>query len=104
MEKNDNAREIDVIIRDHTGQCRGAWSVKVQSIATPFQIEAMAAIKALTFAQELGITKIVLERDSLAIIRKLQTWEQDFSPTGNLIDEARQKMNLFIHYCSTHTK
>ncbi|XVF29969.1 hypothetical protein REPUB_Repub16aG0017000 [Reevesia pubescens] len=105
MTKNDSTGGIGVIVRDHTGQCMGALSVKVQLIASPFQVEAMAAIKALNFAHELGMTKIVLEGDSLTIIKKLQqSLEQDLSPVGNLIDEARQKMHAFRYCCSIHTK
>ncbi|XVF16909.1 hypothetical protein REPUB_Repub10bG0071500 [Reevesia pubescens] len=54
----------------------------------------MAASKALIFAKDLGLSKITLEGDALAIIRKLQS-ESDLSPIGNLIDEANHDMELF---------
>lgn len=46
------------------------------------EIEALAAAKALSFALELGITKAVLEGDSLVVFEALIGWSLKFLSQG----------------------
>ena len=49
-------------------------------------IEALAAMKALSFAFELGSRSAILEGDSLGLIKALKAEEHSLSPTGLQLD------------------
>ena len=53
------------------------------------EVEAFAAAKALSFAAEIGISKAVLEGDSLTIIKALSTDQRTLSSFSPLIDDAK---------------
>ncbi|XVF42884.1 hypothetical protein PTKIN_Ptkin01aG0401500 [Pterospermum kingtungense] len=52
-------------------------------------IEAFTVVKALTFAKDMRLKKIVIEGDVLGIINAIKSPSPNLSSIGNLIDEAR---------------
>lgn len=50
-------------------------------------IGALAAIKALTFAQEIDLSSIILEGDSEIITNELKSDDASFVSHGHLIEE-----------------
>ncbi|XVF09276.1 hypothetical protein REPUB_Repub07fG0079000 [Reevesia pubescens] len=73
-----------------------AASIKVQWIAEPFMVEALAALKALEFAYEMGFKKIELERDALTVIKRLNGRSLDYSTIGTIIEDAKLKVRTFV--------
>ncbi|XVF17816.1 hypothetical protein REPUB_Repub10bG0157100 [Reevesia pubescens] len=94
---------IGIVIRDFRGRVAGATAQTILNAADPFTVEAMGAVRALEFARFLGLTSVILEGDALCITRKLSSTEQDFSPIGPLIDEARSLMKHFAICAVSHT-
>ena len=45
----------------------------------------MAALKALTFAHDLGFQNVIIEGDALGLIQALKSQEQNLSPLGLLV-------------------
>ncbi|XP_022772491.1 uncharacterized protein LOC111315181 [Durio zibethinus] len=88
----------EIIIRDQNGGVLGAAAICIDKANDPFQVEASAAVRALNFAKEMGFTKIMLEEDCLTVIRKLKEMEQDLSPIGTVIEEAKWRMSR-LHEC-----
>ncbi|XVE92621.1 hypothetical protein REPUB_Repub01dG0113900 [Reevesia pubescens] len=81
--------------------CRTGYGCRrfADHFTNTFLAEAVVARKALEFASELGFRTIILEEDSLCIIRSLQFREQDLSSIGPVIDEGWFRVSLF-HKCS----
>ena len=52
-------------------------------------VEAMAAARAISFAQGLGFTSFVLEGDSINIIKALQFDDESLSPYGHILSSAK---------------
>ena len=65
------------------------------------EVEALAAVRALLFAKDIGASSIILEVDSEVIIKAL-TW--DNASFGHIIDEAKFLSNFFVDVVFSHTK
>ncbi|XWS22732.1 hypothetical protein CRYUN_Cryun29cG0061600 [Craigia yunnanensis] len=59
-------------------------------------------VSAMIFASEMGFTNVEFEGDALAVIRKMQGGDTDFSPIGNVIEEARNRVFMFQKCCFMH--
>ncbi|XVE91992.1 hypothetical protein REPUB_Repub01dG0058700 [Reevesia pubescens] len=64
----------------------------------------MAALKALEFALELGFMRIILEGDSLTVIKKLQNKSVDLSLIGVLIEDAKALISIFTICLFSHAR
>ena len=53
----------------------------VTAVENAFIVEGLAMLIAMMFAKDLGFTKEIVEGDELSVT--------EFSPLGNIIDEAR---------------
>ncbi|XP_075662941.1 uncharacterized protein LOC142632421 [Castanea sativa] len=71
---------LGVIIRDSKGQAIASLSEQASLPFSPEIVEAMAAARAISFAQGLGFTSFILEGDST-----------------NIIEALKSMMNLFPH-------
>ena len=60
---------LGVIIRDNRGQALASLSKQASLSFSPKIVEAMAAAKAISFAQGLSFTSFILEGDSANIIK-----------------------------------
>ncbi|XVF03089.1 hypothetical protein REPUB_Repub04eG0230600 [Reevesia pubescens] len=67
-------------------------------------MEAIAAVKALFFAEEFGCRDIVLEGDALHIVNLLNHNEVDTSFIGNLILEGRMRLRRFGNHTVSHSR
>ena len=54
----------------------------------------MAAVRALSFATELGFLKFNLEGDSELIIKALQSKEDSLAPFGHILEVAKITTNV----------
>ncbi|KAL0009391.1 hypothetical protein SO802_010893 [Lithocarpus litseifolius] len=52
----------------------------------------MAAARAITFAQELGITEFMLEGDSEEVINSLRSTEASLTTYGHLLESAKSTL------------
>ncbi|KAL4279896.1 hypothetical protein GQ457_03G032320 [Hibiscus cannabinus] len=84
-----------VIIRDNNGHILGARSKMNCHIASSFAAEAQAAINGLQLALDLGFRYVILEGDSLSVIKKLKSEKDDFSEISALIWDAKQLSRAF---------
>ncbi|XP_075645272.1 uncharacterized protein LOC142616276 [Castanea sativa] len=71
---------------------------------TVIEVEALAIVKALSFAQELGFLAIVLEGDSEVIIKALSRDDESFTSYGHLIAEAKLFSDTFVSLSFSHIR
>lgn len=84
---------IGVIVRDHTREVIATISAPKNYITAPDIAEAVAALKAVTFCRERGLSKVVLEGDALQVVTALNSSTGNWSSYGHLIEEARSQLN-----------
>ena len=63
---------VGVLIRDSDGAVLASCAEKIDQVYKAEDTEALAALKALTFAHELGFHNVVLEGDALSLIYALK--------------------------------
>ena len=92
------------MIRNHTGQVIASLSENVALPPSIVDVEALAAVRAVSFAAELGVSSIIIEGDSEEIIKAMRSEEESLSTYGHLIAAVRQIMDGFSSLSFTHTR
>lgn len=64
-----------------------ACTYPFENVADPTIVESKACLQAITFVEELGFPKIIVERDALIIIKKLKSDKKDRSIVSVLMNE-----------------
>ncbi|XP_065619863.1 uncharacterized protein LOC136063423 [Quercus suber] len=99
-----NQSGVGVVIRDNNGAVLVSCSEKLHQAYKLDEVEALAALKAASLARELGFRNVILEGDSLCLIKALKSAEDSFSPTGLLVDNVKRFASSFERWMYSHVK
>ncbi|MBA0845977.1 hypothetical protein Goarm_022190, partial [Gossypium armourianum] len=80
-----------IIFRDFEGHILVACTYPNTFVADATTVEARACLQTVVVAEELGFRNLVVEGDSLEIIKKIQTLEEDKSNITVIIKEIREQ-------------
>jgi len=80
---------LGVVVHDCQGKAIASLSEQAPLPFLPVIIEAMAAARVMSFAQELGITEFMLEGDSEVVINTLRSKEASLSSFGHLLESTK---------------
>ena len=72
----DNFFGVVAMIRDENGLVLGSCTKRLPQAYSAVEVEALAATTALALAKDLGVTRVILEGDSLVVIKALREEEQ----------------------------
>ena len=95
---------IGVGIRESNGAVLASFSQKIPPTYKAKEIEALAALNALSFAFELEFRSTILKGDSLGLTQALKSKEHSLSPTGLLTEDAKMFANSFVRLLYSHIK
>ena len=65
-------------------------------------IEALVAVRAISFALDRGFSSIILEEDLETIIKALQNNEESFASYGHLLSSAKSSIDAFSDISYSH--
>ena len=99
-----NMSGIGVVTKDNNGVVLASCSEKLPQAYKADEIKALAALKALSFAYELGFRSAILEGDSLGLIQALKSKEYSLSPTGLLVEDVKVFANNYVRLLYSHIK
>ncbi|KAK9992432.1 hypothetical protein SO802_027417 [Lithocarpus litseifolius] len=68
------------------------------------EIEALAALKALLFAHELGFRSVNIKGDSLGLILALKLEEHSLSPVGLLVEDVKVFTKFVVRLLNSHIR
>ena len=68
------------------------------------EVEALAAVRAISFALELHLPSVIVEGDSELIISAIQSEEESFTSYGHLISSIKQSLGSFSCISFSHTR
>ena len=94
---------IGVIIRDWRGEFVGALSVPMLRTHSVAEMEALACRKAVEFAAEMGVQRVIFEGDSAMVINALNHNNAGLSSYGVVIDDIRSQALVFESCAFAHT-
>ena len=92
------------MVRDENGLVLGSCSKRLPQAYSAVEVEAMAAAIVLIFTNDIGVRGVILEGDSLAVIKALREGEQPLSPTGPLLEHVRMYSQRFETVLYSHSK
>ena len=97
------------MIRDCNGRVVATLSEQAPLPFASEIVEAMAAARAIGFAQEIGIRPYILEGDAEVVIYTLRSDEESLSSFGHIISLAKSTLNTnscisFSHVCRVGNK
>ncbi|KAH1064652.1 hypothetical protein J1N35_029639 [Gossypium stocksii] len=89
-----------VIARDYEGEIVGVETYLLENVVNVFVAEARACERALLFAMEMGHRRLILEGDSLSVIKKLRSTGEDKSILRLIINHIQFLETFFddVHY------
>ena len=93
-----------VVIRDSNGEVIGALSESSFLPATVEDVAANACRKAVSFARDLGLEKVVFECDSETITRAINSDFTCLTFFGHIVDDARTLALCFNSFSFIHVK
>ena len=102
--KDIGKASLGVVIRNDQGQEIASHSEQISLPHFLVMVEALAAARAISFAQDLGFSSFVLEGDSELVIKALKSDEDSLSPSGHIIASAKATTEAnscisFSHTC-----
>ena len=80
---------LGVVIRDYAGLIIGALSKRIRLPSSVVLVEALAARRAVSFARKICILRVVVEGDSLQVIKAINTSKSFKAPYGHIFDEIK---------------
>ena len=86
---------ISVIVHNDGGETMGALSSSIPMAQSVADLKALACLKVVQFALELGLTRVVFEGDSIVIINALPHGVGDMASFGNILDNIRMHSAVF---------
>ncbi|KAF5477039.1 hypothetical protein F2P56_003718 [Juglans regia] len=89
IDKGNSRLGIGVIVRNSEGSVMASLCSSMDLILDPLLGEAVAARRASSFCVELGLQHIILEGDSLSVVKAIQHKEDSWSDTGLVIRDIK---------------
>ncbi|XP_030958583.1 uncharacterized protein LOC115980483 [Quercus lobata] len=87
--RSSNTTGIGVMARDCAGEAIGALSMSIPLSQSVADVEALDCRRAVQFASEIGVIRVVFEGDSLVIINALTTESGELATYGAVLDDIR---------------
>ncbi|XVF44181.1 hypothetical protein PTKIN_Ptkin02bG0100300 [Pterospermum kingtungense] len=84
------------IVRDAMGQVLGSLASGIVHVMDPLFAKAEEALQAVIFGLQMGLTKVILEGDSLTIINKLCSQKEDLSIVRAIILDIKLRSFCFF--------
>ena len=79
---------LGVVVCDHQGLVLASLAEKVRLPLSSNDVEAMAAVKSITFAYEFRLSSIITDGD-FVVIKALRSEDQSLASFGNLLSAAK---------------
>lgn len=86
---SSNSAGIGVMVRDCAGEAIGALSMPIPLPQSVADVEALTCRRAVQFAAEIGLTRVVFEGDSLVIINALTKEFGELATYGAVLEDIR---------------
>ena len=93
--RRSNLADIGVIAHNHDGEAVGALSSPIPMAQSVADLEALACLKAVQFALEIGLTRVMFEGNSVVIIIAFLHGAGELASFGNILDDIRLHSSVF---------
>ncbi|PRQ29297.1 putative ribonuclease H-like domain-containing protein [Rosa chinensis] len=87
---------IGVVIRDALGDIVGGACIKVNSVASPEAIEAMACRAACSLAVQYHLSPIIFETDCQHLVSSVESGAEETSALGRVIEDINSFLQVLV--------
>ena len=101
--KEAHSTGIGVIVQDWRGEFVGALSSPMTLTHSVVELEALVCWKAVEFAAEIGVQRVIFEGDSAMVINALNQNNAGLSSYGVVIEDIRSQALVFESCVFAHT-
>jgi hypothetical protein len=91
-------------VRDFQGKVQAAFCLPVNISVEPMLGEALAAFQMVEFCRIRGFIRIILEGDSLIVVKAINCTCENWSRYGNIIADIQAVLAGFLSWKTCHTK
>nr|XP_023874167.1 uncharacterized protein LOC111986717 [Quercus suber] len=95
---------IGVVVRDSQGWVLAALSEKVEGVQEAEVIETLAIRHAIRFAIETSFNCVIIESDSLEVVKTIQDTADSTCHIGHIIEDVKQLAKAMKSCDFHHTK
>ena len=103
MFRSSNLARLGVIVRDNCGEPIGALSMPINLGQSVAKMETLARQRAVQFAIEIGLTRVIVEGDSAVVIEALLLGSGQLASYGNILDDILVQAAVFQFVDFSHT-
>ena len=108
-----------MVVPNSHGQVLASLAEKIKLPSSSDEVEALAAVRAITLSMDLNLPSFIVERDSEVVISALRSEEESLSSFGHLISSIkhylvscncisfihiRRSGNSVAHFLAKHAK
>jgi ribonuclease HI len=104
IRQTENIMGIGVSICDGEGHVIATLSEQVKAVYDPITDEAMAARRAVEFCHEVGVFDVILEGDSLLVVKVVKDKKPNWLPYGQIIDDIKKDLGSIRQWNIRHVK
>ncbi|KAH1081692.1 hypothetical protein J1N35_021453 [Gossypium stocksii] len=104
FDKKEKKSCSGIIVRKPKGVVTESKEQIHTNISSSFAAEAIACLQAVNIGRELGLTHVIIEGDSLTVIKKIQNQNRDRSEIGPFILDIKERRTLFLECQFQHVK
>ena len=87
--EEQGSASLGVVVRDSAGLVISALRQKIRFPGSAVMVEALATRRAILFAKEISVFRVVVEGNSLQVIKAVNSSKRSKTPYGHIIDETR---------------
>jgi ribonuclease HI len=95
---------VEVIARDDKGEFCATLTSSMPFICDPEVAEAMAAWRVFTLCEETGVHRAVLERDSLNVVKAINSSEACWRLCGMMVEAMQNRFAQYSGWSVSHTR
>ena len=97
-----NKAGLGVIVCEFDAAVLGTLSSSIPLAQSVANVEALACLKVVKFALEIGLTRVIFEGDSVVIISALTQENGEVASYGNILEDIRQLVGSFQSVIFSH--
>ena len=97
--KQDQSGAWGFVVRDSDGQGILAGCGRLKSVHNALTVEGEACLMALKAAMEVGISRVIIETDSVNLVTAIQSRSFDRAPGGVIFKEIRDLLSCILFRC-----
>ncbi|GLT52798.1 hypothetical protein SLA2020_261170 [Shorea laevis] len=95
---------MGAVARDHCGEVLATMACRGRDVATAEIVEACSIRRAMQWAQELNLGRVIIETDCASIVTALSENVALNSDLGNVLSDCKLLMSSFLHCQIKHVR